>query len=95
MKFLDGEAPMGPTPSGSWSPSKKRSSKPRTTIESLDHDILCIIFSSLGHFNLVCCSVVCKSRNAIINRCKSLQVLYFKLQCDSSEYVSNTSGSSQ
>ncbi|TXG55905.1 hypothetical protein EZV62_017218 [Acer yangbiense] len=95
MKFLGGEGPMGPTPSGSWSPSKKRTSKPRTTIESLDRDILCIIFSSLGLFDLVHCSVVCKSWNAVINRCKSLQVLYLKLQRDSSEYVSNTSGSSR
>ncbi|KAL5762613.1 hypothetical protein ACOSP7_018877 [Xanthoceras sorbifolium] len=86
---------MGPTPSGGRSPPRKRSSKPRTTIESLDRDNLCIIFSSLGLFDLVRCTVVCKSWNAIINRCKLLQILYFKLQRDSFEYISNTSGSSR
>ncbi|XP_044493977.1 F-box/WD-40 repeat-containing protein At3g52030 isoform X2 [Mangifera indica] len=47
--------------SGSKSPPKKRSSKPRAKIESLDRDILCTIFSSLGLFDLVRCSLVCKS----------------------------------
>ncbi|TXG55899.1 hypothetical protein EZV62_017212 [Acer yangbiense] len=31
----------------------------------------------------------------VINSCKSLQIFYLKLQCDSSEYVSNASGSSR
>ncbi|KAL9421030.1 hypothetical protein AB3S75_038571 [Citrus x aurantiifolia] len=70
-------------------PPKKRSSKPRATIESLNGDIICIIFSSLGFFDLVRCSAVCKSWNAIINRCKLLQLLYCKLHG-----FSNTSGSS-
>ncbi|KAJ0094698.1 hypothetical protein Patl1_17098 [Pistacia atlantica] len=81
------------TTSGCRSPSKKRSAKPPTTIESLDRDILCTIFSSLGLFDLVRCSLVCKSWNAIISRCKLLQALYYKLQNDSRGF-SNTSSSS-
>ncbi|XP_031279797.1 F-box/WD-40 repeat-containing protein At3g52030-like [Pistacia vera] len=81
------------TTSGCRSPSKKRSSKPPTTIESLDRDILCTIFSSLDLFDLVRCSLVCKSWNAIISRCKLLQALYYKLQNDSRGF-SNTSRSS-
>ncbi|XP_021890776.1 F-box/WD-40 repeat-containing protein At3g52030 isoform X2 [Carica papaya] len=56
------------------------------TIQSLDHDILCLVFSFLNLFDLARCSVVCKSWNAVIVRYKLLQLLCHKLQQDSSTY---------
>ena len=49
---------MGPTPNplNDRSQSKKR----KTTILSLEHDILCMIFTLLDFFDLVRCSAVCK-----------------------------------
>ncbi|EXB95302.1 F-box/WD-40 repeat-containing protein [Morus notabilis] len=64
---------MDPTPAG----NKKRHGGP-TTIHSLEHDILCIVFSFLDLFDLVRSSAVCKSWNAIINKSKLLQVFYLK-----------------
>lgn len=56
------------------SQQKKRTSNHRTTIESLPDDILHRIFPSLGLFELIRCSVVCKSWNDIISSgyCKLL-----------------------
>ncbi|KAJ9174559.1 hypothetical protein P3X46_013194 [Hevea brasiliensis] len=84
---------MGPTPVGNRLPAKKRSWRGPTAIHLLDHDILCIIFSFLGFFDLVRCSAVCKSWNAIIKRSKLLQVLYLKqLKENSVGFSSSTSG---
>ncbi|KAF5736469.1 hypothetical protein HS088_TW14G00611 [Tripterygium wilfordii] len=75
---------MRPTNSGGGrSPKRKKIERAPTDIQSLEHDILCIIFSFLSLFDLVRCSVVCKSWNAIINRSKLLQLLYYKLQRNS------------
>ncbi|GLT39733.1 hypothetical protein SLA2020_139090 [Shorea laevis] len=53
---------MEPRPSGGFSPTRKRNGvRDRTRIDSLDHDILHIIFSFLNIFDLVRCTVVCKS----------------------------------
>ncbi|XP_050211073.1 F-box/WD-40 repeat-containing protein At3g52030 isoform X2 [Mercurialis annua] len=57
----------------------KRTSRFRpTTIHLLENDILCIIFSFLDFFDLVRCSVVCTSWNALIKNSKLLQLLYLK-----------------
>ncbi|OAY44852.1 F-box/WD-40 repeat-containing protein At3g52030 [Manihot esculenta] len=82
---------MGPTPSGNRLSAKKRSWRGPTAIHLLDHDILCIIFSFLGFFDLVRCSAVCKSWNAIIKRSKLLQVLYLKQMKENSVGFSNSS----
>ncbi|GMH04404.1 hypothetical protein Nepgr_006243 [Nepenthes gracilis] len=58
--------------------SEKRMHKPPSTIQSLDHGIMCLIFASLDLFDLVRCSSVCKSWNLIINRSKLLYSLYKK-----------------
>ncbi|KAK8998466.1 hypothetical protein V6N11_083855 [Hibiscus sabdariffa] len=60
-----------------------------TRIEWLEHDILCIIFSFLDVFDLVRCTAVCKSWNAVIKKSELLQVLYFKLRRDSGESSSS------
>ncbi|GAV75414.1 F-box-like domain-containing protein [Cephalotus follicularis] len=78
--------------SGSSSSAKKRSRRGPATMQWVEHDILCVIFSFLGLFDLVRCSLVCKSWNAVINKSKLLQVLYCKLQGDSLGF-SNTSSS--
>uniref|UniRef100_A0A5B7BI04 F-box domain-containing protein n=1 Tax=Davidia involucrata TaxID=16924 RepID=A0A5B7BI04_DAVIN len=70
---------MDPSTSGRRS-SKKRSSRPPTTINALSHDILCMIFASLDLFDLVRCSAVCKSWDTIIDKSKLVQVLYCKQQ---------------
>jgi hypothetical protein len=54
---------MGRTPAGDRRQSKKRKSEgvgTTTTIQSLDQDILCMIFAFLDFFDLVRCSAVCK-----------------------------------
>lgn len=58
--------------------SEKRRQRQATIIPSLDQDILCIIFSFLDLFDLVRCSVVCKSWNLIIRRSRLLHALYCK-----------------
>ncbi|XWS77386.1 hypothetical protein CRYUN_Cryun01aG0257000 [Craigia yunnanensis] len=84
---------MGPSPSGGSSAMRRRSDvRGGKSMECLEHDILCIIFSFLDVFDLVRCTAVCKSWNAVIKKSKLLQVLYFKLRRDSSE--SNSSGQS-
>ncbi|XP_040369046.1 F-box/WD-40 repeat-containing protein At3g52030 isoform X2 [Rosa chinensis] len=55
-----------------------RSSRAPARIQSLDHDILCIIFSFLDFFDLARCSVVCKTWSGIINKSKLLEALYYK-----------------
>lgn len=60
-----------------------------TRMEWLEHDTLCIIFSFLDVFDLVRCTAVCKSWNAVIKKSKLLQVLYFKLRRNSSESTSS------
>ncbi|XVE74193.1 hypothetical protein DITRI_Ditri11bG0179200 [Diplodiscus trichospermus] len=72
---------MEPSPSG----MRKRSGvRGGTRMEWLEHDILCLIFSFLDVFDLVRCTAVCKSWNAVIKKSELLQVLYFKLRRDSS-----------
>ncbi|KAJ6984774.1 hypothetical protein NC653_022931 [Populus alba x Populus x berolinensis] len=71
---------MGPPPGSKRSPPKKRSSTTPTSIRSLEHDTLCIIFSYLGLFDVVRSSAVCKFWNEIIKRSKLLQLLYLKQQ---------------
>ncbi|KAJ4846968.1 hypothetical protein Tsubulata_043561 [Turnera subulata] len=65
---------MAPTPPAAAAAPAKR----RRTIESLENDTLCIIFSYLGIFDLVRCSAVCKSWNATVKRSKLLHKLYLK-----------------
>ncbi|KAL6129703.1 hypothetical protein ACLB2K_073052 [Fragaria x ananassa] len=55
-----------------------RSSRAPAKIQSLDHDILCIIFSFLDFFDLARCSVVRKTWSGIINKSKLLEALYYK-----------------
>lgn len=71
---------MDPTLAGTKKRPRHPSSSSRapTTGQCLEDDILCIIFSSLDLFDLVRCSVVCKSWNAAINKSKLLQVFYLK-----------------
>ncbi|CAB41323.1 hypothetical protein [Arabidopsis thaliana] len=64
---------MGRTETGDESSARKMRRKVPTSIESLDADILCIIFSFLDLFDLVHCTVVCNSWNAVIKRLKLLQ----------------------
>ncbi|CAK7330942.1 unnamed protein product [Dovyalis caffra] len=82
---------MGPPPGSNLYPPKKRSSTTPTSIESLEHDILCIIFSYLGLFDVVRCSAVCKFWNEIIQRSKLLQLLYLKQQRSSRSNFSEES----
>ncbi|KAM1778352.1 hypothetical protein ACFX12_039857 [Malus domestica] len=57
---------------------KRRSSSSRarspTTIHSLQHEILCTIFSFLDFFDLASCSAVCKTWSTVINKSKLLRV---------------------
>ncbi|KAK3422948.1 hypothetical protein EUGRSUZ_G03301 [Eucalyptus grandis] len=48
------------------------------SINSLDHDILCMVFSLLGPFDLAYCSSVCKFWNNIVSKSKLLQDLYYR-----------------
>ncbi|KAB1224961.1 hypothetical protein CJ030_MR1G013983 [Morella rubra] len=85
---------MGPTPARDRSQSKRRTSGGgTTTIQSLDHDILCMIFAFLDFFDLVRCSAVCKFWNTIINKSKSLQVLFSKQQRGSMDHTNKTTWS--
>ncbi|XP_023004546.1 F-box/WD-40 repeat-containing protein At3g52030 isoform X1 [Cucurbita maxima] len=59
---------MAPPTVADRSSAKRRSNIDAKPVYSLSHDILCIIFSFLDLFDLVRCSVVCKSwNNAIFN----------------------------
>ncbi|XP_010503916.1 PREDICTED: F-box/WD-40 repeat-containing protein At3g52030-like [Camelina sativa] len=72
----------------------KRSRVSPTSIESLDADILCIIFSFLDLFDLVHCTVVCNSWNAVIKRLKLLQASCRKMHhLGSSDFPSSSSTS--
>ncbi|KAJ6692045.1 F-BOX DOMAIN CONTAINING PROTEIN EXPRESSED [Salix purpurea] len=82
---------MGPPPGSKRSPSMKRSSTTPTSIRSLEHDTLCIIFSYLGLFDVVRSSAVCKFWNGIIKRSKLLQLLYLKQQRSSRSSFSEES----
>ncbi|KAG6677001.1 hypothetical protein I3842_14G005400 [Carya illinoinensis] len=82
---------MGPAPAGERSQSKRiKSEGGTTTIQSLDHDILCMIFAFLDFFDLVRCSVVCKFWNTIISKSKLLQIFYSKQQRDSMDFTNNS-----
>ncbi|MFQ6626872.1 hypothetical protein Gotur_005823 [Gossypium turneri] len=77
-------------PSGGSTAMRRRSGvRGGTRMEWLEHDILCIIFSFLDVFDLVRCTAVCKSWNAVIRKSELLQVLYFKLRRDSGESTSS------
>ncbi|KAK4746242.1 hypothetical protein SAY87_012554 [Trapa incisa] len=70
---------VGPSRSGGLSPPNKRSTaREKTTINCLDQDILCTVFSLLGIFDLVRCSVVCRSWYRIIDQKMLLQQLWYK-----------------
>lgn len=75
---------MGPTPNplNDRSQSKKR----KTTILSLEHDILCMIFTLLDFFDLVRCSAVCKYWNTVINKSKLLRAYYYNQKGDSTDF---------
>ncbi|KAL0890337.1 hypothetical protein Bca101_014320 [Brassica carinata] len=64
---------MGITETVGESSARKMRRRAPTSIESLDADILCIIFSFLDLFDLVHCTVVCNSWHAVINKLKLLQ----------------------
>ncbi|GLT39739.1 hypothetical protein SLA2020_139150 [Shorea laevis] len=82
---------MEPGHSGSSSPTRKRNGvRARTKIDSLDHDILHIIFSFLNIFDLVRCTVVCKSWNAVVNRSK---LLHYKMWQNYSEFFNDSNSS--
>ncbi|XP_061356965.1 F-box/WD-40 repeat-containing protein At3g52030 isoform X2 [Gastrolobium bilobum] len=68
---------------------KKRRGTP-TTILSLDHDIMCIIFAFLDMFDLVRCSLVCKFWNAIVES-RSLREFYDRKLKHSSTFTSSSS----
>jgi hypothetical protein len=54
---------MGSTPAGDRRQNKRRKSEGvgiTATIQSLDQDILCMIFAFVDFFDLVRCSAVCK-----------------------------------
>ncbi|XP_062174861.1 F-box/WD-40 repeat-containing protein At3g52030 [Alnus glutinosa] len=84
---------MGRTPAGDRRQSQKRKSEgvgTTTTIQSLDQDILCMIFALLDFFDLVRCSAVCKFWNTIVSKSKLLQVFYSKQQRDSMNFLNNS-----
>ncbi|KAF3590416.1 hypothetical protein DY000_02026530 [Brassica cretica] len=64
---------MGITETAGESSARKTRRRAPTSIESLDADILCIIFSFLDLFDLVHCTVVCNSWHAVIKKLKLLQ----------------------
>ncbi|GKU88576.1 hypothetical protein SLEP1_g2826 [Rubroshorea leprosula] len=82
---------MEPGPSGGSSPTSKRNGvRARTRIDSLDHDILHIILSFLNIFDLVRCTVVWKSWNAVVNRSK---LLHCKMWQNYSEFCNDSNSS--
>ncbi|XP_048330281.2 F-box/WD-40 repeat-containing protein At3g52030 isoform X1 [Ziziphus jujuba] len=87
---------MDQTPIGDKKRQRSRSSVvSQTTVHSLEHDILCFIFSFLDFFDLVRCSVVCKSWNSIVNKSKLLQLFCYKQQQMGFVGVSNRSSNSE
>ncbi|CAH2064345.1 unnamed protein product [Thlaspi arvense] len=64
---------MGITETGGESSARKLRRNVPTPIESLDADLLCTVFSFLNLFDLVHCTVVCNSWNAVIKRLKLIQ----------------------
>ncbi|KAG2263410.1 hypothetical protein Bca4012_014476 [Brassica carinata] len=64
---------MGITETVGESSARKMRRRAPTSIESLDADILCIIFSFLDLFDLVHCTVVCNSWHGVIKKLKLLQ----------------------
>ncbi|CAN7080909.1 unnamed protein product [Brassica oleracea var. botrytis] len=64
---------MGITETAGESSARKTRRRAPTSIESLDADILCMIFSFLDLFDLVHCTVVCNSWHAVIKKLKLLQ----------------------
>uniref|UniRef100_A0A2P2KJ01 F-box/WD-40 repeat-containing protein At3g52030-like n=1 Tax=Rhizophora mucronata TaxID=61149 RepID=A0A2P2KJ01_RHIMU len=73
---------LEPTPSGNRSLPKRNRRRAPTTIQSLDNDILCFIFSLVGLFGIVRCRVVCKSWHEIIAGSKLLEELCSKRRKD-------------
>ncbi|GAB2216562.1 hypothetical protein Droror1_Dr00024337 [Drosera rotundifolia] len=71
---MDGAAAAGA--GGERQRSRKRNKRPPTTVQSLDHDIMCIIFSLIDFFELARCSSVCKSWNLVISRSKLMYKMY-------------------
>lgn len=69
-------------------PKKSEKQRSKRSIESLDNDIICIVFSFLDFFDLVRCSAVCKLWNFVIGRSKLLHSLYLK------QWANNASNSS-
>ncbi|KAK9683020.1 hypothetical protein RND81_10G113100 [Saponaria officinalis] len=66
------------TASGSSGGGNRSQRRKLRSIERVDGDTLCIIFSFLDLFDLVRCSAVSKSWNMIINRSRLLHALYVK-----------------
>ncbi|CAN8278851.1 unnamed protein product [Cochlearia groenlandica] len=86
---------MGITENGGDSSAKKSRRRATTAIESLDGDIICIIFSFLDLFDLVHCTVVSKSWNGIIKRLKLLQASCRKMHQLGHELPSTSSMSQE
>ncbi|KAF8403765.1 hypothetical protein HHK36_011870 [Tetracentron sinense] len=76
------KVPMEPNSVGR-SLSKKRSSRATASIQSLDSNILSMIFAFLDHFDLARSSVVCKYWNIVIHTSNLWKVQYYKQQRDS------------
>ncbi|CAI0418455.1 unnamed protein product, partial [Linum tenue] len=104
---------QSPPPIGTWkgmasaipAPARKKGSVlAPTTIQSLSHDTLCVLFSCLDILDLVRCSAVCNSwylsslpdntKSSIIKRSKLLQSLYLKQMRRSGRDVSSRSSDS-
>ncbi|KAL4600899.1 hypothetical protein ACB092_11G233300 [Castanea dentata] len=80
------KATMGPTPSSANDRSERKKRNAKTTIQSLEHDTLCMIFALLDFFDLVRCSAVCKYWNTIINKSKLLREFYAKQKQNSTDF---------
>ncbi|XP_074308407.1 F-box/WD-40 repeat-containing protein At3g52030 [Silene latifolia] len=63
---------------GSSSGGEKSRRRTGKSMDWINGDTLCIIFSFLDFFDLVRCSAVCKSWNMVINRSRLLHALYTK-----------------
>ncbi|KAL1346391.1 hypothetical protein HN51_020065 [Arachis hypogaea] len=64
---------------------RKKSRRTQTTALSLDHDILCMIFAFLDMFDLVRCTLVCKTWNTVIESL-SLREFHRRKLMGSSEF---------